>query len=264
MNIYHTRCYNNAPYTCALIHGGPGAPGTMASLARLLESHTNVLELLQSADSIAGQIEELKVSLDHYTSSPIVLLGHSWGAWLSLLFAAKHPDMVRKLILVCSGPFEAHYASSIMPTRIERLTADERKRCDELMRLLTSGTDDPAILSEFGALMSKSDTYEPLDTEHHGEDTLPFQSLVYEKIWSEASKLRSTHQLLDAAQMVSCPVIAIHGDYDPHPYLGVKDPLESVVKQFEFILLDRCGHTPWMETYARDPFIQIISEEINT
>ena len=263
MHIKSIRCYGKQPYKVALIHGGPGAPGTMASLAHLLAPHMGVLEPLQGADSIASQIEELRDSLFSRINEPITLVGHSWGAWLSMLFTAQHPHMVSNLILVGSGPFESHYASSIMPTRMARLTPDEKSRCDRLIQLLTSGKGDPSVLSKFGALMSKADTYAPLNDLQNDNEPLSFQSDVYERVWSEASKLRSDNTLLEVAKTITCPVIAIHGDHDPHPYLGVKEPLGATVSNFEFILLKKCGHTPWMEAYARDLFINILLSNVN-
>ena len=44
--------------------------------------------------------------------------------------------------------------------------------------------------------------------------------------------------------------MAIHGDYDPHPASGVKEPLSRILRDFRFILLDHCGHTPWKEVEA--------------
>jgi hypothetical protein len=57
-------------------------------------------------------------------------------------------------------------------------------------------------------------------------------------------------------------VIAIHGDYDPHPYQGVKEPLSIILKIFRFILLEKCEHEPWTERQARDKFFEIIEGEL--
>jgi len=34
------------------------------------------------------------------------------------------------------------------------------------------------------------------------------------------------------------------------------------VKNFRFILLEKCGHEPWKEKYARDKFYEILKKEI--
>jgi pimeloyl-ACP methyl ester carboxylesterase len=57
-------------------------------------------------------------------------------------------------------------------------------------------------------------------------------------------------------------VVAIHGDYDPHPAAGVQRPLAAVLADFHFILLPRCGHRPWRERHARDTFYRILEAEL--
>jgi hypothetical protein len=52
------RKYGKAPYKIAVIHGGPGAGGEMAPIARELASDWGVLEPFQTATSLEGQIEE--------------------------------------------------------------------------------------------------------------------------------------------------------------------------------------------------------------
>ncbi len=46
------RKYGEAPFKVAVIHGGPGAPGEMAPVARELSSVSGVLEPLQTATTI--------------------------------------------------------------------------------------------------------------------------------------------------------------------------------------------------------------------
>jgi pimeloyl-ACP methyl ester carboxylesterase len=58
-------------------------------------------------------------------------------------------------------------------------------------------------------------------------------------------------------------VVAIHGDFDPHPAEGVKEPLAKAIENFRFILLKNCGHTPWIERDARERFYQLLAVELN-
>ena len=57
-------------------------------------------------------------------------------------------------------------------------------------------------------------------------------------------------------------IIAIHGDHDPQPAEGVQRPLSRIIKDFRFILLEKCGHKPWVERSARDRFYTILKSEI--
>jgi pimeloyl-ACP methyl ester carboxylesterase len=74
--------------------------------------------------------------------------------------------------------------------------------------------------------------------------------------------MRQNGQLLALGKKINCPVVAIHGSWDPHPALGVKEPLQNILSNFRFILLDECGHKPWIERRARNGFYTILKEEI--
>ena len=54
------RIYGKPPFSVAVVHGGPGAPGEMKPVAEELSKNFGVIEPLQTASSVEGQIEELK------------------------------------------------------------------------------------------------------------------------------------------------------------------------------------------------------------
>jgi pimeloyl-ACP methyl ester carboxylesterase len=73
---------------------------------------------------------------------------------------------------------------------------------------------------------------------------------------------RSNGTLLALGTHIQCPVVAVHGDYDPHPAEGVQKPLAALLKDFRFVLLKHCGHTPWLERQARGSFYQVMRREL--
>jgi pimeloyl-ACP methyl ester carboxylesterase len=260
-NMKNLRKYGNAPFNVAVIHGGPGAPGEMAPVARELSSVSGVLEPLQTASTIDGQIRELRDVLEHNGDLPVTLIGWSWGAWLSFIFAAQYPASVKKLILIGSGPFEEKYALKIMQIRLSRLNIEEKAEALSLMEALTDPArgDKNVSLARFGKLISKADTYNPLP--HHSQG-LECQYDVYQNVGEQAQELRSSGKLLEYGKKIQCPIVAIHGDYDPHHAEGVKRPLSRILKDFRFIILENCGHQPWIERSANVNFYTILKREI--
>ncbi|MBC8276101.1 MAG: alpha/beta hydrolase [Chloroflexi bacterium] len=255
------RLYGNKPFNVAVIHGGPGAPGEMAPVARELSSVRGVLEPLQTAASLEGQVRELRTVLKQNGDLPVTLIGWSWGAMLSFIFAARYPSFVAKLILISSGAYEEEYAADIMNTRLSRLGEEGRAEALSLIEILNDpATEDKNTpMARLGKLISKADSYDPLP---YDSEVLECQYDIYQNVWKQASELRSSGKLLELGKKIQCPVVAIHGDYDPHPSQGVKGPLSGVVKDFRFILLENCGHHPWLERAARDRFYSILKNEV--
>lgn len=258
------RKYGNAPFEIAVIHGGPGAPGEMAPVAQWLSSELGILEPLQTAMTIAGQLGELGNLLERYASLPVTLIGFSWGAWLSFLYAAKFPKFVKKLILIGSGPFEERYAGNIMKTRLGRLSDEDRAKVDHAVKILnnSTSTDRDRAFAELGELLSKADDYDAIANDIEGTQSIDCNAEIFQNVWEEAAEMRMSGLLLEFGNLIQCPVIAIHGDYDPHPAEGVEKPLAKILKDFRFILLKKCGHKPWIERQARDEFYRILKNEL--
>jgi len=260
-DMKNLRIYGSKPFDVAVIHGGPGAPGEMAPIARQLSSVRGVLEPLQTATSLKGQVQELHNVLKENGELPVTLIGWSWGAMLSFIFAAQYPSLVVKLILIGSGAYEEKYAVNIMTTRLSRLSEEERAEALSLMETL----NDPAIgdkntpMARLGKSISKADSYGPLP---YDSEVLECQYDIYQNVWKQARELRSSGKLLELGKKIQCPVVAIHGDYDPHLSEGIKDPLSRILKDFRFILLENCGHQPWIERAARDRFYNILKNEV--
>jgi pimeloyl-ACP methyl ester carboxylesterase len=248
--------YGDAPYSVAVVHGGPGACGTMAPVARGLEKDFGILEPMQTKDTIDGLIEELKEQLEPYTS-PFVLIGHSWGGWLVWLFAAKYPKLVKHIILIGSGPFEEEYAKDIMSRRMENLSEGERILTQNLFAKFGSGTATKEESSQLGGLMEKTDTYCKIDGLIN-EEAFEADEAAFSKIWPEAAELRRNGNLLKAVDNITCPITFMHGKYDPHPYEGIQDVLNEYGVDFEFILMDKCGHTPWIEKFYAESFFKML------
>ena len=256
--------YGKSPFRVVVVHGGPGAGGEMAPVAGELASSWGVLEPIQSATSLEGQIEELTAVVEENGDLPVTLIGFSWGAWLSFVLAARHPALVRKVILIGSGPFEEKYAAGIRQTRLKRLSEEERAEVNSLAQVL----DDPAAedknseFTRFGALCSKADAYDPIIYDSHESEVTDNQPAIFQSVWKEAAELRRSGKLLKFGEHVKCSVVAIHGDYDPHPAAGVLEPLSVTLRSFRFVLLRNCGHKPWIERQAREKFYQILKEEL--
>jgi pimeloyl-ACP methyl ester carboxylesterase len=262
--VENHRTYGSAPYTVAVVHGGPGAAGEMAPVAQELSRDHGILEPLQTATSLESQVEELRATLESYAAPPVVLIGFSWGAWLSYIVAARYPALVRKLLLVASGPFDERYVAQLQETRLQRLNEKEQVEWQAINKALSAPLveDKDALLIRLRVLASRTDAYDTIVGVSEAPDTINTQGDVFQSVWAAAAAWRRNGKLLELGRRIQCPVVAIHGDYDPHPAAGVQQPLSARLKDFRFVLLKNCGHTPWLERQARDSFYEAIRREL--
>ncbi len=256
------RTYGAPPFTVAVLHGGPGAPGQMAPVARELAIQRGVLEPLQTKDTLEGQIKELRSVIEKICVVPVSLIGSSWGAMLGFLFTAYFPQLVKKLILVGSGVFDKKYADKIQRKRLSRLNENERQKVQFLIEALSLPDikEKDGLFGKLGELLTKADAYNPMTLE---TEVIETQYALHLNVWKDAEKLRNSGGLLKLGERIQCPVIVIHGDYDSHPVEGVAKPLSGVIHNFRFILLKNCGHLPWIEKEAQTEFYEILNRELS-
>ncbi len=258
------RKHGEKPFKIAVIHGGPGALGEMQPIARFLASNWGVLEPFQTEISLEKQIVELKEILEDNEEKSIVLIGFSWGAWLSYIFTARFPTLVKKLILVGSGPYKQEYVKDIEQTRLSRLSTEEKQE----YQLIIKNLSDPSfnnrnqIFMRLGELASKTDSFDPLKDEFEKPEIEKVKDLDFSNVLNEVLELRRKDELIRFSKQINCPVVAIHGSYDPHPAEGVKKPLSNAIKDFQFYLIDECGHKPWIERKIKDEFYKILNDII--
>src|SRR5690349_16643701 len=108
-----------------VLHGGPGAPGSAAGLARALAPFFHVLEPLQRrAGSVPLTVARHVEDLAAVAPEPATLVGWSWGAMLGLSFAARYPSRVSRLVLVCCGTYDVASRALLRQTLDRRLGVD--------------------------------------------------------------------------------------------------------------------------------------------
>lgn len=253
------RLHGKKPYKVVTLHGGPGALGELYHLSDKLAKKFGVIEFLQTKDKIDDLINDLKEVIINNSDTAVSVLGYSWGAWLGIFFTAKYPKLVDKLILVSSGPFKEKYSKEIMDTRISRMNDQTKGKFYRLIECFeTNKSLDKRKFNEFIEIINKVDSYKPIKT----VNDLDFHYDLYQNIWSEAAQLRKNNKLIEALKKIKSPIKVIHGKYDPHPTRGVIEPLKEIKKDFDCLLLKKCGHSPWQEKYARDMFYENLFEMI--
>lgn len=250
-------------FRVVVVHGGPGGVGSAAGLARGLAGagETGVLGPLQSKYSVMELRDELAEQIAGAgITAPVVLVGHSWGAWLAALFAEKYPEKTSRLILVGGGPLRPGF--DVDSVRRSRFSPEEAVEFERLASRLaaSAGDERDALLERLGAICEKTDTCCPAAAANERPSKCDGEMFV--KVWGEASGMRQRGELERIFSRLRAPVTIIHGDHDPHPADGVSSVLAEYGIPFHYHLLERCGHTPWREKYARKAFFDILVREI--
>ena len=246
-----------------VLHGGPAAAGDVAPVARSISGSFHALEPWQRGSgesplTVARHISDLyEFSTNLGGGSPVAILGHSWGAMLALCFAAEHPGKAGPIVLVGCGTFDQASRTTMQANIEERMSDDVRDR----IRRVSAGATDPAdqFIQIFKLTRHMFD-YDPIGPYADKEEYEPFDLRAHDETWTDMQRLQDDGTYPKAFAAIESPVLMIHGQYDPHPGKMIRDSLLPHLPQLEYRELEDCGHSPWIEKSAREPFFASVCE----
>lgn len=250
-----------------VLHGGPGAPGSAAALARGLAGSFRVIEpwqrpsgsvpltVLQHVQDLRELVVASRGAARTDCIAP-VLIGESWGAMLALAYAAHYPHELGPLVLVSCGTFDTVARDSLQRTVSERMSPELRRRWQRLELELP----DPAErLTQQHLLTSSLYSHAPCarpETELMEKLDVP----AHQETWQDMLRLQAEGTYPAAFASIKTPVLMLHGAADPHPGSMIRSSLLPVLPQLEYRQWERCGHWPWLEPEIRDEFFAVLYE----
>ncbi len=252
------RRYGTEGPVVTVLHGGPGAAGYMAPVARGLADKFRVLEPFQRGSgeeplTVARHIADLhELVKQHCDNERPALVGSSWGAMLALAYAAAHPHSAGSLVLIGCGTFDRAARQRLDATLDERMDETLRRRLEHLAddspnpdeRLRTMG--DLVLPVYSCALVTTDQEIEACDARAHHET------------WQDMARLQDEGVYPSAFTAISVPVLMVHGAVDPHPGQMVRASLQPHIPQLEYLEWQRCGHYPWLEKAVRSEFFAVL------
>jgi pimeloyl-ACP methyl ester carboxylesterase len=259
-SMIRCREYGSSGPAVLVLHGGPGAMGYMAPVARGLSDRFRVLEPWQRRSggaplTVARHITDLHELLADEPERP-ALVGHSWGAMLALAYAATHPGRVAGLVLVGCGTFDGEARARLHAALEERMSDALRRR---LERLEDDVPDTDTRLRRLGDLLLPLYSYDSV------VDTLAVEAAdarAHEETWADMIRLQKEGVYPAALAAIEAPVLMLHGAADPHPGPLIRASLAPYLAQLEYREWELCGHYPWLEKAVREEFFDVLRERL--
>lgn len=254
------RTYGTSGPLVVVLHGGPGAPGYMAPVARGLADSFRVLEPLQRGSggeplTVARHVADLHELMESRCGdAQPALVGHSWGAMLALAYAAAHPGRAGPLVLIGCGTFDPAARDRLRAIREERMDDSLRRRME---RLPEEFPDPDERLRVMGNLILPLYSYELVTTDMEVEAC---DARAHHETWEDMLRLQEEGVYPTAFAVIDAPVLMLHGAVDPHPGRMIRASLKPHLPQLEYREWERCGHYPWLERAVRDEFFAVLRE----
>jgi proline iminopeptidase len=269
-----------------IVHGGPGYPYRqpwtgLESLTSRYQFHYydqrgcgqstrpidrfesgNYFQNVKTLDKTLGlgaQIADIERIRQILGEEKIILIGHSWGAFLTALYAAEFPENVEAIIFVAPAPmlifpmdddglFE--YVKQKLPEDMQAEYDDYLARYFDFRNIFANSEADLIALSNefvkyYAAAEENYDTTLPEPVEAGGW-----------MVWAGYFGMGQRHDYTDALKDVNVPVLILHGQNDMQSEAASRS--YEVFPNSTFQVIENTTHFPFEE--RPEAFATAVSE----
>jgi proline iminopeptidase len=242
-----------------VVNGGPGMDHSylLPGMLGLARSHRVIFYDQRGTGRTEGDVNATTVSLDRYLDDisalrdslkpgRAVLLGHSWGGFVAMRYAAKYPEQLRALILMNTEEPGKRYEAEATRVMRSRLTREDSAELARRGVALAMAPGDTAALNTILRIYFRA-TFadralakqwqfglDPRTAKNMSQvATLVMGPFVGTDHWNEAATIK-------------VPTLIVHGAQDVMP-LGMPRELSRTIPGAELRLIEGAGHFPWVE-----------------
>jgi len=200
--------------------------------------------------TLADQITDLEDLRAHLGADRIDLLGHSWGGYLVMAYAARHPEHIAHLIIVDSAAPKfkdtIFLFENVFPEGIER-----QQGVNFAEEMGDKAAQDSDLREYFSMLF-----YSPQNRDKFVATISPG---VYRKDINEAvEKDIERFDLNPEIRKFKCPTLVITGRYDMNVAPVVAYKIHQAIPGSQFAVFERSGHLPFFE--EPEEFVQVMEQ----
>lgn len=243
-----------------VIHGGPGLTQDylLPQMYKLAEKHFVIFYDQRGCGQSTGEINSKSINMETYVKDleaikkafnfdKVSVLGHSWGGFLAMEYAITYPDSINKLILANSMPASSEEYDLFIKEYMRRM-APFQEELTEIYKSQSFLEGSPEANERAFRIMFRTYCYSEEKAELLNLFMTPQASLNQLKVYncfceSIFSKNFNLHESLKKLRM---PVLVIHGDVDPIPFISA-DNMHTSIRNSHYVLMKNCGHFPYVE-----------------
>ena len=194
--------------------------------------------------NLNAYVEDIEALRRHLHAEKFIVIGNSWGMILGLTYAGTHPDAVRAVVTIGSGPITFEYLGVFSDNQLARLGACELEVRDFWKDPAREAADsDRAAFERLRAAaiayfydrkkaLQMAAELDPKDYNFH----VPPAFLSVEGKYDFRPKLKT----------ITAPVLLLQGRQDIAGEANIYEA-HSLIKNSTLAFIDKCGHMPWLE-----------------
>jgi proline iminopeptidase len=189
-------------------------------------------------------MEDIEALREQLHTEKFIVVGNSWGMILGLAYAGTHPDAVRAVVTIGSGPITFEYLGVFSDNQIARLGACELEARDVWKDPAREAADSDRASFERLRIAAVAYFFDrkkalQMQAELNPKDynfRVPPAFLGAEGKYDFRPKLK----------LITAPVLLLQGRQDIAGEANVMEA-HSLIKNSRLAFIEKCGHMPWLE-----------------
>jgi proline iminopeptidase len=205
-----------------------------SKLPRYDASTINLNAYMQDVEALRNQLHAEK----------FILVGNSWGMILGLAYAGTHPDAVRAVVTIGSGPITFEYLGVFSDNQYVRLGPCELET-REFWKEPSREAADPDRAS-FERLRAATVAYF-YDRTKALQMKMELDPRDYNfRVPPAFLKAEGNYDIRPKLKNITAPVLLVQGRQDLAGEANICEA-HSLIKNSTLTFIDKCGHMPWLE-----------------
>lgn len=189
--------------------------------------------------TLADQIADLDALREQLHAERIDLLGHSWGGYLVMAYAARHPQRVAHLLIVDSAAPKWSDTEFIFKYIFPEST--ERQGVLDFADALGDSASGKASLSEYLRMLFVSEAKRDEFMAH--ADRYHYARSVNEALNADLAK----YDMWPILPQLKMPTLVATGRYDINVAPSVAYKIHKAIPGSQFVVFEKSGHLPFYE-----------------
>lgn len=272
LRLHYVEWVNENAPLLIMVHGGQDHCRSWDWIARELHPRYNIVapDLRGHGDSSWTKsvyrkldfVYDLKKLISLKGNSKVTIIAHSFGSWVSLLYAGLHPDMVEKLVVV-------EGLLPVDPDHRVRLNNPRHQRIKDWMDVVSNASRFyPKRMPSFEAALSRlqsvnsylSDEQARHLTTHavnQNEDgTYSWKYDNYLRSMDDSPELLES-EVIDIRKRIKCPILLLQGEDSPF-YMEEDNKYITSLPDCEVLNFKDAGH--WLHHDQLDRFLKVVGD----
>jgi proline iminopeptidase len=197
-----------------------------------------------STINLNAYLEDIEALRNQLHAEKFIVVGNSWGMILGLAYAGTHPQAVRAVVTIGSGPITFEYLGVFSDNQLVRLGPCELEVRDFWREPSREDTDSDR--ASFERLRAATVAYF-YDRKKALQMQIELDPKDYNfRVPAAFLKAEGKYDFRPKLKTIAAPVLLLQGRQDLAGEANIWEA-HSLIRNSTLAFIDKCGHMPWLE-----------------